>query len=169
MEIRPFKPEDLPALHALLTSNRWDYFLDPVIDEQGLKKRDEIYFSGDTAETLVAMDDSGTLIGFVQFEEVNNNEDASPSFTVCIDKESRGKGIGAELLRQGTAHIFNKFDKIRRIYATTRADNMPMQKLFEATGFRQEARHKKEWKNRETGEFIDALGYAILREEFQAN
>ena len=167
MDIRPFDSKDLPAAHRLLASNRWEHFLDPVIDEQGLKIRDEKYFSGDTAETLVAIDDEGTLVGLVQFEGVNNDVDAFPSFTLYIEKGARGKGLGTELLKEGIAYIFRKFDKVRRIYATTRADNTPMQKTFEAVGFRQEARHKKEWQNRETGEYIDTLGYALLREEFR--
>ena len=42
--IKPFEVKDLEEIHKLLTSNRWEFFLDPVIDERGLKVRDEKFF-----------------------------------------------------------------------------------------------------------------------------
>jgi RimJ/RimL family protein N-acetyltransferase len=166
--VRTFQREDLPAIHHLLFSNRWDYFLDPVIDERGLAIRDEKYFMSDTAQTLVYADDANAILGFIHFEGVTNKSGDAPSFTLCVDASARGKGIGTQLLKDGIAYIFDTYPKIRRIYATTREDNLPMQKVFESLGFRQEARHKKEWENRETGEYMDAVGYAILRDEFES-
>ncbi|MEJ0053885.1 MAG: GNAT family protein [bacterium] len=165
MEIHLFRPGDLPAIHHLLTSNRWEYFLDPIIDERGLAIRDENYFSSETAQTLVCYDES-KLLGFIHFDNIKNSGSDAPSFTLCVDKDARGKGVGTKLLKEGIAYIFGRYDKIRRIYATTREDNAAMRKVFESLGFRQEARHKKEWENRETGEYVDAVGYALLREEF---
>lgn len=169
MEIRPFKSEDLSALHLLLASNRWDYFLDPVINERGLKIRDEKYFMSDTTQTLVYVDEANKLLGFIHFDKIKNSAGDSPSFTLCVDQGARGKGIGQKLLHNGVKYIFEHHDKIRRIYATTREDNVAMRKTFESENFRQEAHYKKEWENRDTGEYVDSIGYAILREEFRDN
>lgn len=163
-----FKAEDLPAIHQILISNHWDYFLDPVIDEHGLAIRDEAYFSNEKNHTLVYTDEAGKILGFIHFDNVKNSVGEAPSFTLCVDKDARGKGVGVTLLKDGIKYIFDHFDKIRRIYATTRADNSAMQKTFEALGFRQEARHIKEWEDRQTGTFVDTLGYGLLREEFKA-
>lgn len=168
MEIRAFKPDDLPDLHNLLVTNRWEYFLDPVIDEHGLKTRDEKYFSSKSTQTLVALEEN-QIIGYIQFDNIEDASDTAPSFTLCVATIARGKGVGTALLKKGSAYIFNTVKNIRRIYATTRADNVAMIKTFEAVGFRKEARHLKEWENRDTKEFVDAVGYAILREEFKMN
>ncbi len=117
---------------------------------------------------MVYENDEGTILGFIHFDNVKDSPGEAPSFTLCVDKDARGQGVGKTLLTDGIAYIFEHFKKIRRIYATTREDNTAMQKTFEALGFRQEARHVKEWENRQTGEFVDALGYGLLREEFKA-
>ncbi|MDO8569680.1 MAG: GNAT family protein [bacterium] len=165
--IKPFEIKDLKELHELLTSNRWEFFLDPVIDERGLKIRDEKYFSSDTNQTLVYRDNHEKLLGYIHFDKIENTSIDAPSFTVCVDKSMRGKRIGKDLVKKGVTYIFDKYNNIRRIYAQTREDNIPMKKTFESLGFRQEARYKKEWEIRATGEYVDTLGYAILREEFK--
>ncbi|MEO6536492.1 MAG: GNAT family protein [Candidatus Paceibacterota bacterium] len=162
--IRPFEPSDIPALHALLTSNRWEYFIDPVIDEEGLKVRDEKYFLSETNQTLISLNNDGELKGYIRFFDIKNSDDDAPDFIVSVDENARGKGIGTELVREGVKYIFNKYDQIRRIEATTRIDNVPMQKVFEAAGFTHEATYRKAWKIR-GGEHVDAFGYGILKEE----
>ena len=162
--IRPFQPEDILALHKLLTSNRWEYFIDPVIDEQGLKVRDEKYFSGEKNETLVSVDSDGNLQGYIRFFDIENSDSDAPDFIVSVDDNARGKGIGTELVKEGVKYIFSKHDKIRRIEAATRADNIPMQKVFVSAGFTHEATYRKEWRVKD-GEYMDSLGYGILREE----
>jgi RimJ/RimL family protein N-acetyltransferase len=152
MEIRLFIPEDLQSLQNLLISNTWEFFLDTTIDKETVEKyRDEKYFDNQTTKTLVYLDDDGTIQGYIRFYE-----------------KCRGKGIGKALIHAGLKYIFVHFNT-RRIEASTRVDNIPMQKLFEASGFTHEATYRKAWENRQTGEYVDSLGYAILREEFEAN
>jgi len=162
-----FQSSDLTDIHNLLMSNRWEYFLDPVVTEEGLKKRDGAYFSNNENATLVCRDETGELLGFIRFFDIENDETSSPDFTIYINEKDRGKGIGKRMLTEGIKHIFATYPNIRRIEATTRSDNVPMQKLFESVGFVKEAHYRKEWKNRESGEFMDAFGYALLKEEFR--
>lgn len=164
--IRPFKPSDTLALHTLLTANRWEYFIDPIIDEEGLKIRNEKYFSSENNQTLVSVDENGMLQGYIRFFDIENSDDDAPDFIVSVDESVRGKGIGTELVKEGVKYIFSKYDKIHRIEATTRVDNLPMQKVFESAGFTHEATYRKAWKVRGS-EYVDALGYGILREEVQ--
>lgn len=166
MAIRTFISGDIPALHQLLTSNRWEYFLDSVIDKQGLDLRDEKYFASDTTQTLVCVDSKGSLVGFIRFFDIKNSDIDSPLFIVNVDEGARGKGVGTELVSRGVRYVFDTYDKIRRIEATTRVDNKAMQKVFESTGFRHEATYRKVWRIKE-GKYVDSLGYAILREEFE--
>lgn len=157
---------DVPALHHLLTSNRWDYFLEPVIDKKGLEVRDEKYFASNTTQTLVYLDSQENLKGFIRFFDINNSDIGSPEFNVNVDEGARGKGVGKLLVRRGVEHIFDSYAKVRRIEATTRVDNKAMQRVFELAGFRHEATYKKDWPVGE-GKYVDSLGYAILREEFK--
>jgi RimJ/RimL family protein N-acetyltransferase len=165
MAIKLFEASDLSDIHYLLTSNHWDFYLDPLIDEAGVRVRGEDYFSGDGNVTLVSRSDQGVLEGFIHFDTFKNSDENAPSFNISVDKGARGKGIGTQLVKEGIKYIFEHHTKIRRIYATTREDNIPMQKVFESLGFRLEATHKKEWKIRETGAFVDELGYALLKED----
>ncbi len=162
--IRLFEPSDLPALHHLLTSNRWEYFIDPIIDEEGLNVRDLLYFSSDTHKTLVYVDTRGSILGYIRFFDIENSDSDAPDFIVSVDEHSRGKRIGLELVKQGVKYIFSTYDKIRRIEAATRVDNIPMQKVFESAGFTHEATYRKEWRVSKD-HYVDSLGYGILREE----
>ncbi len=166
MTIRPFISEDIPALHHLLTSNRWEYFLHPVIDERELQARNEEYFASMTTQTLVYIDSAGDLKGFIRFFEIKNSDAESPLFIVNVDESARGNGVGTELVVQGVRYIFDTYDKIRRVEATTRVDNKAMRRVFESAGFRHEATYREVWRIKE-GKYVDSLGYAILREELE--
>ncbi len=165
MAIRPFIPEDIPALHHLLTSNYWEYFLNPIIDEQELQARNEKYFSSNTTQTLVYIDSAATLKGLIRFFDIKNSDTESPLFIVNVDESARGNGVGTELVVQGVRYIFDTYDKIRRIEATTRVDNKAMQRVLASAGFRHEATYRDVWRIKE-GTYVDSLGYAILRDEF---
>lgn len=166
MVIRPFISQDIPAIHHLLTSNRWEYFLHPVIDERELQVRNEKYFASNTTQTLVYIDSAESLKGFVRFFEIKNSDSESPLFTVKVDESARGKGVGTQLVVQGVRYIFDTYDKVRRVEATTRVDNKEMQRVFKSVGFRHEATYREVWRIKE-GKYVDSLGYAILREEFE--
>ena len=165
--VRVFNPEDIKDIHNLLTSNRWEYFLDPVITAEGLKKRNEEYFSSKDSKSLVYRSAQNNLLGVIRFFEIEDNDTSSPDFTINVDEQARQKGVGKQLLREGVQFIFDMYKNIRRVEATTRCDNVPMQRLFEAVGFAKESHYRKVWKNSNTGVFMDAFGYAVLKDEFR--
>ena len=164
--IRPFNAQDIKDIRDLLTSNRWEYFLHPVIANEELSKRTENYFSGDGIESFVCRDEHGKLLGLIRFFDIEDSDISSPEFTVYVDEQARQIGVGTDLLRMGLQFVFNTYLNTRRVEATTRCDNIPMQRLFESTGFTKESQYRKDWKNTDTGEYMDAFGYAILKDEF---
>jgi len=164
--VRIFNVEDIKDIHDLLTTNRWEYFLDPVITADGLRKRNEEYFSSNDSKTLVYRNTQNKLLGVIRFFEIDDNDTSSPDFTIYVDEQARQKGVGEKLLNEGVRFIFDAYKNIRRVEATTRCDNIPMQRLFEAVGFTKESHYRKVWKNSDTGEFVDAFGYAVLKDEF---
>ena len=92
--------------------------------------RDEKYFASDTTQTLVYIDSERSLKGFIRFFDIKNSDIGSPEFIVNVDEGARGKGVGTELVSRGVRYVFDTYDKVRRIEATTRVDNKAMQKVF---------------------------------------
>ena len=167
--VRIFNAQDIKDIHDLLTSNRWEYFVDPVITAEGLNLRNVEYFSGKNSKSLVYRNAQSELLGVIRFFEIEDNDTSSPDFTIYVDEQARQNGVGKKLLKEGVQFIFDTYKNIRRVEATTRCDNIPMQRLFVAVGFSKESHYRKEWKVSNTGEFMDAFGYAILRDEFLNN
>jgi RimJ/RimL family protein N-acetyltransferase len=107
------------------------------------------------------------LKGYIRFFDIENNDSSAPLFDIKVVADARGQGIGTDLVQYAVAYIFKHFQQIRRIEATTREDNLAMQKVLSACGFVHEATYRKAWKVNGSI-FIDSLGYALLREEFEA-
>jgi RimJ/RimL family protein N-acetyltransferase len=164
MNIRQFIKEDLPAVHNMLVSNTWEFFTMPLLSKTDLISRDEHYFSSTTHETLVLVDEDENVKGLIRFFDIEDSETVSALFDVYIDKEFRGKGFGTQLVKEGVALIFGKYKNLRRIEATSRFDNVSMQKVLEANGFKKEAQYRKAWKIN-SQQFVDTFGYGILRED----
>src|SRR3989344_8342853 len=99
--VRIVRSEDVKDIHNLFISNRWEYLLDPIITEEGLKIRDKKYFSSNENKTLVYRDEQGKLVGVIRFFEIEDNDTSSPDFTIYVDEQARGKGIGKELIQKG--------------------------------------------------------------------
>ena len=66
-----------------------------------------------------------------------------------------------------TDHLFSTYLELDRIEATTRHDNLAMQRVFDHCGYRLEGRTLEAWANAD-GTRSDTLAYAILRREWQA-
>lgn len=88
----------------------------------------------------------------------------SATIGLALDKEFRGKGIGAEVTRLLTQLAFDQYN-MHKVELFTRADNLAMIKSAKRSGF------KIEGKIRETlyfdGEFHDGLQMGVLKEEFE--
>ncbi|MDD5431176.1 MAG: GNAT family protein [Candidatus Pacebacteria bacterium] len=88
----------------------------------------------------------------------------SAEFAILIgEKKMWGKGIGKEVLKLLVEHGFNALN-LNRIYMGTSADNIGMQKVAEAVGFKKEGVGRQVfYKN---GEYKDTVNYGLLRSEY---
>jgi RimJ/RimL family protein N-acetyltransferase len=103
-----------------------------------------------------------TVVGIVTLRDL---ADPTPVFDLRLRSGYRGRGFGSAAVRWLTEYIFTEFPKIRRIEGHTRRDNVAMQHVFQRCGYVREAHHRQAWPSSD-GSVHDALGYAILRQDW---
>jgi RimJ/RimL family protein N-acetyltransferase len=84
---------------------------------------------------------------------------------VIYDSELWGKGYGTDALSLWTSYLFDAFPQIVRLDLQTWSGNTGMMKLAAKLGYQLEGRFRKA--RMVAGQHYDALGYGILREEWQ--
>jgi len=142
MPIRPFRPADAPALAALARSaarGETDFVLNPLWEHE-----DELFAEYDRhgiepeEHLLVAEGLSGVEggVGFVR------RPDASTAGLVCpiVARETRGRGLGGELLRAAIAHGSDALG-IKLVSAAIGVRNRAGYALLTALGFRARRQH----------------------------
>ncbi|MFP5309086.1 MAG: GNAT family N-acetyltransferase [Actinomycetes bacterium] len=146
------------------------------VDAQGgeLARRqgwDEPALHEDLAEGVWASDEAfgwaivsdGAPAGFALVTGLDG-EDAE--MEVRVAASARGRGIGREVLRQLADHHFASHD-IRRLTGRTHEANVPMQRAFNAAGFRMEARYRDTYPLPD-GRWASEWGYALTRTDWEA-
>lgn len=155
---------DRTALIDFLVSNTWPFHsathrshdeAAAVIDSGG--------YRDDGNDTYWVDDDEVGRIGFIRFEDLTS----SPLFDLRLGESARGHGYGVEALRAGTRHVFTTMPQVHRFEGTTRADNVAMRRTFQAGGWVKEAHYRQGWPSEE-GPALDAVGYAILRSDWES-
>lgn len=105
-----------------------------------------------TNQKCVVVNDKQTILGFMVITDANKFVPAQLHL-IAIDEESRGKGIGQQLVQYAVNYVAdNNWEKMRLF---TRPWNTPMRKVCEKLGFEQEAHLKKEY----LGKDIIQYGY----------
>lgn len=87
--------------------------------------------------------------------------------TIRVAPEFRGKGAGREVLRQLADHHFQAHDRLNRLTGRAHEHNVPMQRAFNAAGFRMEARYRDSFEM-PNGSFASEWGYALTRADWEA-
>lgn len=105
---------------------------------------------------------AGERVGILRLFDL---DDLTPLFDLRIGSDHRGEGLGTATLRFGTQHVFDTRPNAQRFGGYTRHDNHAMRAVFENLGFTHEARHREAWRTAE-GDFVDSVGYAVLRREW---
>ncbi len=107
--------------------------------------------------------ESDKHIGNISLQEISG-VDHSAEFAIIIgDKEAWGKGVGREAARLIIEHGFGQLN-LHRIYCGTSEENIGMQKLADALGFKQEGILREAmFKN---GGYKNIFLYGILKDEF---
>ncbi|MFN2556918.1 MAG: GNAT family N-acetyltransferase [Nitriliruptorales bacterium] len=86
---------------------------------------------------------------------------------IRLSEEVRGRGVGREVLRQLADHHFADHPSLRRVEGRTQEHNVPMQRAFNAAGFRLEARYRDAILEPD-GSYTAEWGYALTRHDWRA-
>jgi len=79
----------------------------------------------------------------------------------------RGRGVGREVLRQTADHHFASCGNLERLTGRAHEQNVPMQRAFNAAGFRMEARYRESFVGND-GNRASEWGYALTRTDWEA-
>lgn len=93
----------------------------------------------------------------------------SPAATVEIRIRSaqRGRGVGREVLRELADHHFTASPDLHRLTGRTHEQNVPMQRAFNAAGFRMEARYRDSFRSPD-GRVASEWGYGLTRADWES-
>lgn len=154
-------PDDVEAAITLLTSNEWPYH---AISTLSAEQAGAIDLAGDDVATFWVCADE-QRIGLIRVFDLTDLPMGSPLFDVRIAQAHRGRGVGRAAVSWLTEHLFGTHAELHRIEATTRHDNVAMQRVLDRCGYRLEGRMLEAWTNSD-GSRADTWTYAILRREW---
>lgn len=177
--LRDMKSLDLDSYwYWLRPGHRWQEFDGPYYQDHKMEKdlleqfenRKRKVLSGDfpTPRTWLVIADKTTdeLIGIV-----SSYWRSKETFWYCagitiLNDKNWGKGIGTEALTLWTDYLFANRPEICRLGLETWSGNEGLIHLAKKLGFCEEARFRKA--RIVKGKYYDALGFGILREEWEA-
>jgi RimJ/RimL family protein N-acetyltransferase len=146
---------DRVASTALARSHGWDE------DKLGAELGEGLWASDDRWGWAVMVDGQPHGFALVTGMETRNAE-----MSVRIGPAVRGKGVGREVLRQLADHHFQASDELVRFTGCAHEHNVPMQRVFNAAGFRMEARYRDAFEQPD-GRFASEWGYALTRADWE--
>jgi RimJ/RimL family protein N-acetyltransferase len=152
-------------LAEFLCGQDWPYHAGGTPDAAWVREQAAAgYYENDETRTFWVVSGDGTKAGLIRLLDL---ADDTPMFDLRIGAAYRGAGLGAAALRWLTGYLFTGFPAIRRIEGSTRQDNHAMRRTFRRCGYVKEAHYRQAWPS-PPGRVYDAIGYAILRTDWQA-
>lgn len=141
-ELRPFTPDDLPALveHAndpSVAAHLTDMFPHPYSEADGRKFIEEA-MKPVPLRRCISID--GEACGAIGLHPKQDLWRLNMELGYWLAKEHRGKGIMTEAIKQMVRLGFATFPDIVRIYATPFGSNIASQRALEKAGFQLEAK-----------------------------
>ena len=101
------------------------------------------------------------------FAVVEGLDQRDAVMTIRIGPATRGRGVGREVLRQLADHHFSANPSLVRLTGRAHEHNIPMQRVFNAAGFRMEARFRDAVAQQD-GRYAAEWGYALTRADWDA-
>lgn len=86
---------------------------------------------------------------------------------IRISPRLQGRGVGREVLRQLADHHLAANEHLTRMAGRAHEHNVPMQRAFNAAGFRMEARYRDSFRQFD-GTFANEWGYALTRADWES-
>ncbi|ATG50343.1 GNAT family N-acetyltransferase [Brachybacterium vulturis] len=103
-------------------------------------------------------------LGVLRLEDLS---DDAPLFDLRLDTPFRGRGLGVDVLRAVTDHVFGTMPAVKRFEGQTREDNIAMRRIFVRCGWLKEAHYREGWPV-DGGTPLAAVAYGILRHDWEA-
>jgi RimJ/RimL family protein N-acetyltransferase len=101
------------------------------------------------------------------FALVTGMESGDGQMQIRLRATERGRGVGREVLHQLADHHFAAHAHLQRLVGETHEHNIPMQRAFNAAGFRMEARYRDSMPH-DDGSYAARWGYALTRQDWTA-
>jgi RimJ/RimL family protein N-acetyltransferase len=162
---RRFVPAEADLLAEFLTAEVWPYHGSGAPDAAQIRAHAAAgRYDNDQTRTFWILTRTGTEAGLIRLLDL---ADDTPLFDLRIRAAYRGQGLGTQAVRWLTGYLFTELPGIRRIEGTTRQDNLAMRRAFRRCGYVKEAHYRQAWPA-PGGMVYDAVGYAILRTDWQA-
>lgn len=86
------------------------------IEEAKVRLERTVYFQKNSYSYFITLKDTGEVIGFAGFREVENKKDIYEDYGLCIAKKYQGLGFAKEVTKAFVDIIFNKLNGKRYIY-----------------------------------------------------
>lgn len=110
-----------------------------------------------------AVMDNGDRVGFAI---VTGMATGDGRVQIRLRTDERGRGVGREVLRKMADHHFADNPKLQRLVGLAHERNLPMQRAFNAAGFRMEARYRDTTTDA-MGAPAATWGYALTRRDWE--
>jgi RimJ/RimL family protein N-acetyltransferase len=161
----PVEATDAALLAQFLAASRWPFHYEQSVDASWVRGRLSTgHFFGEHARSFWIRAESDEPLGLGRVFDLS---ELTPLLDLRIAEGMRGRGAGTLALQGLTTWLFSEYPKTGRLGGYTRHDNLAMRRVFEKCGYAQEAHHRRAWRV-DGGEPVDAVGYAILRDEAEA-
>jgi len=138
----------------------------PTIIERTKKRIQDNQFPDPRSRLVIADAQTNQMLGQVTHYWISQETYWLAAGIVIYDPDQWGQGLGFDSLGLWTDYIFASMPKLVRLDLQTWSGNAGLMRLAEKLGYQLEGCFRKA--RIVNGEYYDALGYGILREEWQA-
>jgi len=168
VSIRKLQASDKETLFSILSNNEWPFHSGSKLTRERYDQRFEnnFYTKLEVATFLILLD--AKAIGYVRIFDLGKElqSDETPLFDIRLASTNRNQGAGSKTVKQVVDYIFNNYPNKNRIEATTRGDNKAMKSVLKKCLFAKEAHYRNAWNGQDNKKY-DAIGYGILREDWE--
>jgi RimJ/RimL family protein N-acetyltransferase len=147
---------DEAATTSYATSHEWD------VEKLGAELDEGLWASDERFAWAIVVD--GEPGGFALVRGLSGPD---ADMDIRISPQLRGRGVGREVLRQLADHHFTANEELVRLAGRAHENNVPMQRAFNAAGFRMEARYRDSFRQAD-GRLASEWGYALTRGDWRA-
>ena len=160
VRLRPLRPDDAPAIVAILTAPEnaewW-----PGYDEA--RARREYFDEPDGEAVLYAIEHDGVVVGFIQSYEETDPDYRHAGIDVTLAPTATDRGLGTDAVRSLARHLF-EVDGHHRLVIDPAAANARAIRCYEKVGFRPVG-VMREYEGDGRGGWRDGLLMDLLRSE----